>query len=270
MLYDAAFFKKNERVLLKGKIKNSKRSIKRFVIAFATVIFVFAVLLGIGYYYVSDYYLADMSVCSADADGQVLRIEGDGEICIYKEGAEVGLVFYPGGKVEYNAYIPLLRACAERGIYCVVVEMPLNLAVFDVDAALDVTKRHSDIKQWYIAGHSLGGAMAANHLSKNPEIYSGIILLGAYASDDISCSGADVLSVYGSNDGVLDREKYERYKKNLGEGYLEYVIDGGNHAYFGAYGEQAGDGDADVTRDEQIRVTADKIAMFMGLGSEDK
>jgi len=54
-------------------------------------------------------------------------------------------IFYPGGKVEHTAYVPLLRACAERGILCVLVQMPCNLAVLNVNGADGIRERFSEI-----------------------------------------------------------------------------------------------------------------------------
>jgi hypothetical protein len=78
-----------------------------------------------------------------------------------------------------------------------------------------------------------------------------------------------VLSVHGSEDGVLNREKYAAYSSNLPEGFTETVIAGGNHAYFGAYGEQEGDGVATVTPAEQLRQTAEAMLAMMEVAYED-
>ena len=75
-------------------------------------------------------------------------------------------------------------------------------------------------------------------------------------------SSLDVLSVYGSADGVLDMEKYEQYRSNLPADTSEVVIDGGCHAQFGGYGPQDGDGSPAISGEEQIRQTAEAIAAF--------
>ena len=46
--------------------------------------------------------------------------------------------------------------------------------------------------------------------------------------------------MYGSEDGVLNMEKNGSYETTV-----EIVIPGGNHAGFGSYGAQNGDGDHD-------------------------
>ena len=173
------------------------------------------------------------------------------------------MIFYPGGKVEHTAYIPLMQACAENGILCVLVEMPFNLAVLDINAADGIQKEYPEIDDWYIGGHSLGGSMAASYLAGHSEEYEGLILLGSYSTADLSDTDIAVLSVFGSEDRVMNREKYKENKSNLPSNFTEYVIDGGCHAYFGMYGAQDGDGTPTVTNEEQIRLTVENIVKIM-------
>ena len=177
--------------------------------------------------------------------------------------ATLGFVFYPGGKVDDEAYHPLLQTLAEYGILSAVAKMPFRLAVLDQNAADEVCESYPDIENWYIGGHSLGGAMAASHLAKNEEGFKGLVLLGAYSTKDLSHTDAKVLSIYGSNDGVMNRKKYEKGLSYMPKSFSEYVIDGGNHAYFGAYGEQRGDGKSTVSNAEQILLTATEIYLFI-------
>lgn len=173
---------------------------------------------------------------------------------------EAGLIFYPGAKVQYEAYAPLMEQCAARGVLCVLIHMPGNLAVLDADAADGVRELYPEVTRWYIGGHSLGGAMAASYAAKHADEYEGLILLAAYSTRDLIGSGLEVLSVYGTEDGVLDAEKYEAYRTNLPEGYTELALTGGSHAQFGSYGAQNGDGVPTITAAEQITRTADAIA----------
>ncbi len=180
-----------------------------------------------------------------------------------EENASVGFIFYPGGKVEAYSYLPLLMSCSENDIFCAMPEMPYNLAVFDIDAAEGIREQYPEIDRWYIGGHSLGGSMAASHLADHTDEYEGLILLGSYSTEDFSAGKVDVLSIYGSEDGVLNMEKYEEYKANLPEELTEIVLEGGCHAYFGVYGPQNGDGAPTITNEEQIQQTADAIAAFI-------
>ena len=74
----------------------------------------------------------------------------------------------------------------------------------------------------------------------------------------------EVLSIYGSQDGVLNREKYEKEKKNLPSDVTEYVIEGGNHAGYGNYGKQKGDGEAEIPKKEQQQEVIDQVIVMWG------
>ncbi len=215
--------------------------------------------------YVSDYYHADSLAISAfkQVSGVSVTSGDKGELVYSDEQADVGLIFYPGGKVDYSAYEPLMKSCAAQGILCIVPQMPFNLAVFDIDAAKEIRNSYPEIKRWYIGGHSLGGSMAASFVSENSEAYEGLILLASYSTADLSDSSLKVLSVLGSNDKVLDREKYQLNRQNLPDDFTEVVIEGGCHAYFGTYGLQEGDGTAIITNEQQIDLTARHIGKFI-------
>ncbi len=176
---------------------------------------------------------------------------------------KAGFIFYPGGKVEVDAYYPLMAECAENDILAVACQMPFNLAVFDINAADGIKECFAEIESWYIGGHSLGGSMAASYLVKHRSEFEGLILLGSYSTVDFSNSDISVLSIYGENDGVMNRDKYEENKENLPSDTTEYIIEGGNHAGFGMYGHQIGDKEADVTSAEQIAETVKQIFLFI-------
>ena len=152
---------------------------------------------------------------------------------------------------------------AENGVLCVLAGMPFHLAVLDINAADGIQEQYPEIEKWYIGGHSLGGSMAASYLAKNAEDYEGLVLLGSYSTADLSQTDLDVLSIYGSEDEVMNREKYDENKSNLPDDYTEIIIDGGCHAYFGMYGKQDGDGTPAITNEEQIRLTVENIVKMM-------
>jgi hypothetical protein len=237
---------------------------KRNILGAVTVILL-AIGTGTGAY-LGNYYRADeqaleivMQTRSSLSENVTVVNQKDNRICFEPENPQSGLIFYPGGKVQYEAYAPLMEKLAENGILCVLVHMPGNLAVLDINAADGIREMYPEIKTWYIGGHSLGGAMAASYAAKHSNDFSGLILLAAYSTADLSDSGLSVISIYGNMDGVLDREKYEKYLPNLPEKAKEVVIEGGCHSYFGNYGIQEGDGTPTITREEQIEETVEAI-----------
>lgn len=166
-----------------------------------------------------------------------------------------GLVFYPGAKVDERAYAPLLHQLAAQGWLCVDAKMPLDFAFFNANAARVAMAQYPQVEHWYIGGHSLGGAMAANFAAADADELDGVVLLAAYSTKDLSGTSLTAVSAYGSDDGVLNRSHYEDDRANLPAAAFELVIDGGNHAQFGSYGAQAGDNTAEISPAEQVSQT---------------
>lgn len=210
--------------------------------------------------YAGDYYRADLAAELAMQGSDSVTVELSGNLTVFApEQPEAGFIFYPGGKVEHTAYAPLLLELAEEGILCVLVKMPLNLAVLDMDAAEGIPEQFPEIGNWYIGGHSLGGSMAASCAAKNPEEFEGLVLLAAYSTADLRSTDLKVLLAHGDRDGVLNMEKYTQYMPNLPEDSRQLVIVGGNHAQFGSYGPQKGDGEATLLGGDQLEATAQEI-----------
>lgn len=252
--------------------KNKKRISKRKRKLYKTLIIIALCILAIVIafiVYVCDYYKADEDAISAFLPaGYTTKEDSDGNIVIEPKEAVKGFIFYPGGKVANTSYVPLMHSLSRNGVLCVIVEMPFNLAVFDIDAADEIKKQYPQIKEWYIGGHSLGGSMAASYVSEHADEFKGLVLLGSYSTANLKKSGLDVLSVYGSEDKVLNIDKYKDNKSNLPKDFTEIVIDGGCHAYFGMYGMQDGDGTPKISNAEQIRLTADAIVNHFGFINE--
>lgn len=166
---------------------------------------------------------------------------------------DTAIIFYPGAKVEAEAYLPLLDQIRQTGVTCMLVHMPFRMAIFDADAAEEVIARFPEIQHWYIAGHSMGGAMASKFASDHPDLVDGLILMGAYIYGDYP--EENTLTIYGSlNQSVED---HIDYTENIVE------IQGGNHAQFGNYGPQKGDPPATISAEEQQRQTVEAIAAFL-------
>ena len=236
---------------------------KKWPIVLGSVITILVVLTVAFFIYAGQYYHADNEAIQALAGSNLIEVkQNDNELIFKPQSGESkkGFIFYPGGKVEDTAYDPLMKNLVKKGYTCIIVRMPFNLAVFDMNAADDVIKNHPEITSWYIGGHSLGGAMAASYAAEHSKQISGLALMGAYSTKDLSASSMKIVSVYGSKDGVLNKEKYIKNKANLPSSFKELCIEGGNHAGFGNYGQQKGDGQAAITAEKQQQITADTIA----------
>ncbi len=172
------------------------------------------------------------------------------------ETPTTGFIFYPGGRVDARSYAPVARAIAAEGYLVTIVPMPFNLAVFGVNRADDVRAAHPEITEWAVGGHSLGGAMAASYLYRKPTDESGLALWASYPAGNNSLADRTLpaTSIYGTNDGVAS-EDFEATRALLPPGTTFVPIEGGNHAQFGSYGLQPGDGVATISPEEQQRQT---------------
>ncbi len=232
--------------------KNSNDCKKSRRILLGIVVFV-VILVGTAGIYVADDYPAGSTAKNILEEKNVV-IREQNWLYLNSPSDEVGIIFYPGAKVEYTAYLPLMKELYEEGLDCFLVEMPFNLAILGSNRAEAVMAAHPEIKTWYMAGHSMGGAFASNFASKHSEDISGVILLGAYLYGDYPAEKS--LTIYGSEDQVLNRDKIT-YEDHV------YVIDGGNHAQFGDYGVQKGDGTASISPEEQWRQAVELIMDFL-------
>ncbi len=242
----------------------TKQKRKTFIITTLCVMVVAIITIACAIY-LGDYYHTDNKAVEAFATASTVKMQTleDNTIVFEPKEPTAGFIFYPGGKVEYTAYVPLMKALADKGVFCALVEMPFNLAVLDINAADGIQQQYPQIEKWYIGGHSLGGSMAATYISDHTAEFEGLILLGSYSTTDLSNSKLDVISIYGSEDKILNHDNYSKNKSNLPSDFLEKIIDGGCHAYFGMYGAQEGDGTPSITNEEQIKKTVDEIATFI-------
>ncbi|KAF0091929.1 MAG: hypothetical protein FD141_113 [Fusobacteria bacterium] len=233
-------------------MKNNYKKIQKILFRLGLGIFV-AMLLGAGafYIYTLDYYRADgvaknTTITKTYDNYYVFSPDKETDL-------NTGFIFYPGGKVEALAYAPLMKKLSDNGLTVVLVEMPFNLAVFDTDAADIVLAELKGIDNWFIGGHSLGGAMASSYLNKTDSLFMGLILLGAYPLGAVK---VPMLAIVGSDDGIVNQEKLKELENPT-------IIQGGNHGNFGNYGFQKGDGEGSISRKEQQELTVEAIMEFI-------
>ncbi|MFW5953643.1 MAG: alpha/beta hydrolase [Candidatus Natronoplasma sp.] len=197
-----------------------------------------------------------------ESDDEVEVSSGDRYVfqTVGKE-AEVGFIIYPGARVDPISYAPSAREIAKEGFFVVIEPMRLNLAVFSPDAAEEVMEEYSEVERWVVGGHSLGGAMAARFASQKD--VDGLVLWASYPPDDLSDSEMPALSIYAELDGLTTVKDVEDSKEKMSPKTRYVTIEGGNHAQFGWYGDQRGDNDAEITREEQQRVVVEETVKFL-------
>lgn len=215
-----------------------KRRKKVLMITIALLLLAIVVALGTYQWFhydaMSDYYPA-MDVVERQAFYEI----GD---------STTALIFYQGGMVSTDAYLPICDRLAAAGIKVFLVKSPFDLAIIDQDNISSIVDSHPDVERWYVAGHSLGGAVAWMDAVENKVDIEGIFLLASYGNigDDVSF---DVTTIYGSNDQIMDLEKYGAFRQAYP--HKEYRIEGGNHSGFGNYGHQKNDGMRSISLLEQ-------------------
>ena len=228
---------------------------KKWFLAGGTVLLLLAILAGVFFWYVSDYYPAEDTALEVLSQGSGITVQDNLTILSPSYATDTAIIFYPGAKVEAEAYLPLLDQIRQTGVTCILVHMPFHMAIFDANAAEEVMAQFPEYQHWYMAGHSMGGAMASQFAADHPDEVDGLILLGAYLYGDYP--DEDTLTIYGSlNQSVED---HIDYTENIVE------IEGGNHAQFGNYGPQKGDLPATISAEEQQEQTVAAIEAFLCL-----
>jgi hypothetical protein len=205
------------------------------------------------------YYRAEPAALAVKTETALPVEDWRGGIALGDPASDIGFIFYPGGMVDEYAYLPLLEQIARQDVLCVDVSMPFHLALLNTDACEAIIKRYPEVKTWYIGGHSLGGTMAAKYVAGHEEEFSGLVLLAAYPSAEIDLP---ILSIRGDRDGVLDMAEYAAAP--WGPELKELVLEGANHAGFGTYGAQKGDGEASISAEEQQTLTAEAVLALLG------
>ena len=172
-------------------------------------------------------------------------------------GKETAIIFYPGASVQYTSYAKLMYKLAYNGYDCFLISMPLDFPLIGTNKAKSIMSEYN-YNKWYLSGHSLGGVAASMYASNNPSRISGIINLASYPNKKLP-SNIKYILIYGSEDKVLNIKNLDESKKYLPKDNLNFVIEGGNHSYFGNYGFQKGDGIPLITNDEQQDYVANKV-----------
>ena len=226
----------------------------------AGIIIIAILVLAYGIYYVNDYYHAEDSAKELlNGTDNVSITDTSNGLFLDSPGNDTALIFYPGAKVEYTSYLPLLMQLSNKeNIDCFLVKMPFNLAFLGVDSA-DNIMDNTSYKHYFLAGHSLGGVMASKYINTTNRT-DGLILFESYVSDGVD---KPVLSIYGSEDKILNMDTYQESKPLMSKNLTEVVIPGGNHAQIGNYGNQSGDGIAKISSQEQQSQSVDAMTRFI-------
>jgi hypothetical protein len=162
-----------------------------------------------------------------------------------------GLIYYPGGLVDPEAYAVTAQGIADAGYLVVIPKMPLNLAFTGINRADGIRADFPEIESWVIGGHSLGGAMAAQYAKNNVDNLDGLIMYASYpaSNEDFIDFPLPILTIIGSQDPGAPQQ--EAFYDAIADSAEKYIIEGGNHRQYADYSYQPDDGIATISAAEQ-------------------
>jgi len=235
------------------------------VIIVALVVIIISFIGGIVIWTAGTLGPSEQALLMLQSDSEV-RIKLEDDLIAFEPVANQpssGFILYPGARVDFRSYSPLLREIAAQNYVVIVLRSPLNIAFFNANGADEVMAAYPHITNWVIGGHSLGGVVAASYVSRRPSI-SGLVLWAAYPADDtLMETKVKVLSIYGSNDRLTTPEDMLQSQDLLPPDTTFVEIRGGNHSQFGSYGLQPGDGKASITPEVQWAQIIDATILLM-------
>lgn len=253
--------KKQEKTEKQKKQKKEKNKMSKKQKGLLALVGILAALLLAFVFYFGNYYHADKTAQQAMKSSQTVKVKRTAEGYLFDGPSKKNaIIFYPGAKVETTAYAPLLKQIASQEADVFLVAMPLHMAFFGLNKA-DNIRASYHYQNWYMSGHSLGAAMAARYSADHLKDYRGLIMLAGYPTKDLHAANFSVLSIYGSKDG--NAKMLQKNPQYLPKDYTKQVIKGGNHAQFGNYGRQKGDGQATISRKAQQQATTQAVRQYL-------
>lgn len=173
------------------------------------------------------------------------------------------LVFYPGARVDPYSYLPPLAHTAHAtGLRVVIPHVALNLAVTDTRDIGELALLAGDYRSIATGGHSLGGVRGCAQAT-NPQV-DHLVLFASYCANDLTArNDLRVITVLGSLDGLTDVDQVTQAASLLPGTPRTITIPGANHASFGAYGPQSGDGPPGISSSHMAEKLTDILADFL-------
>jgi pimeloyl-ACP methyl ester carboxylesterase len=173
-------------------------------------------------------------------------------------GPSASLVFLPGGGVDPDAYVPIVRRLAEDGIRTAIVYLPWRMAFSESSREVVWQRIDAVANRWHggpfvLGGHSRGAALSAQYATRGDTRLAGLVLIATThpRDHDLSAASFPVLKVAGTRDCVAPLDDARANARNLPTTTRWSIIEGANHAQFAYYGRQLGDCTADITRAAQ-------------------
>ncbi len=217
-----------------------KKIIRRIVISVVVLVLLLVLTLSV---------FASTSYTALDEMYDALSIIENEEVTFYEDRDELrytvtnpkkNIIIVPGGLVTPDSYGYLAYSLALEGFNVTIAKAPFNLAILNQWIGKEFL---SDELDNVVIGHSLGGVTASMVFSGSNQV-SVMMFLGSYPIKDVS--DKDTLFLAAEHDLGMDPEAFNDSMKYVNDNNTVINIDGGNHAQFGWYGPQKGDGEAEM------------------------
>ncbi|MGX7418533.1 alpha/beta hydrolase [Carnobacterium gallinarum] len=240
----------------------------RYKVGISSLVVLIFIIIGGFYFLMQTTYLPSKAALTTLQTTDSIKVIQTKNVTVFEPISmpkPISVLFYQGALVDEASYGIWAKQLAEAGYSTYLIHQPLNLAVLGENRAETILADYP-ITNYVIGGHSLGGVMASrfahNHLDDS---LKGVFFLASYPDKKgtLATSKLPVLSLTGSNDGVLDWESYESSKAYLPTSTQFKTIEGGNHAGFGSYGDQKGDSKATISNQQQQQVISQDLISWL-------
>ncbi len=144
-------------------------------------------------------------------------------------GTENAMVFYGEEQIDETAYAPLMRACANQGLDCFLLEPQFHRHYLDDSCMPEVMNRHS-YPGFFTGGIGSSAVSAVSYANAYPEVFDGVILFDAVPEETMN-EDSVLIAIYAAIDG-MNTGGYEEAKKSFPLHTREASIDGAVHAGF--------------------------------------
>lgn len=241
-----------------------KKYLKRILIGFFALL-ILAILATIIYFKVTNYPASQAAKQTFEQVQEKYDVSKNKDYLYFtaNESQKSALIIVPGGNVNKIAYLPLVSLILADGHDVAIVNAYFDLSIITPYRPINVINDHPE-KDFYIAGHSLGGTTAAMFVAKYPDKIKGLIFLASYPASDMSNLKMPTLSISGSLDAFVPPKLIETKKPLFPKDATTFVIiEGGNHSQMGDYGLQRKDNPATITPSQQHEKVAQLIVDFM-------
>jgi pimeloyl-ACP methyl ester carboxylesterase len=156
-----------------------------------------------------------------------------------------GLVFLGGAKVQEEAYAPIAKALAERGVAVAIARSPGDLPFLQalpfvgrIDAAVKALRSQVPDLPVALGGHSAGGFVASSLKRKDVDA---LVLLNSRTQGRAPRPDVDGVAVFGGQDGLISAEERTKTAQELPDVFSVLLNDLDHDYSQGLYGAQDGD-----------------------------